>query len=135
MRIALIFLLPMLLAAQSPTPPAAAPPASAIAAARPAPAGAQPGGPKDQGDRSAGLPHASRSPVLGRNGMAATSQPLATQIAIDVLKRGGNAVDARERLGSRRIDPLLSRGDPLHKDRLRLGAPLLLVAHEVLHQT
>jgi gamma-glutamyltranspeptidase / glutathione hydrolase len=100
MRISLIFLMPLLVVAgqlapaATPAAPAGTPPSAAAAAARPAPAGAQPGAPKDQGDRSAGLPHASRSPVLGRNGMAATSQPLATQIAIDVLKRGGNAVDA-----------------------------------------
>tara|TARA_B100000927_G_scaffold62795_1_gene49248 strand:+ start:65 stop:1885 length:1821 start_codon:yes stop_codon:yes gene_type:complete len=36
----------------------------------------------------------SRSPVYARNGMAATAQPLATQIAIDILKSGGTAVDA-----------------------------------------
>ena len=35
-----------------------------------------------------------RSPVHATGGMAATSQPLATQTAIDVLKAGGNALDA-----------------------------------------
>lgn len=35
-----------------------------------------------------------RSPAFGRKGMAATSHPLATQAALDVLKGGGNAVDA-----------------------------------------
>ena len=49
---------------------------------------------KDQGDRYWGFSGQTRSPVLGVNGMAATSQPLATQIAVDVLKRGGSAVDA-----------------------------------------
>jgi gamma-glutamyltranspeptidase/glutathione hydrolase len=36
----------------------------------------------------------SRSPIYGARGMAATAQPLASQIAIDVLKQGGTAVDA-----------------------------------------
>ena len=36
----------------------------------------------------------SRSPVMSTNGMAATAQPLASNIAIDVLQAGGSAVDA-----------------------------------------
>src|SRR5688572_14800167 len=47
-----------------------------------------------RGDRITGRALASRSPVIAKHGMAATAQPLASQLAIDVLKRGGSAVDA-----------------------------------------
>jgi len=45
-------------------------------------------------DRVTGFDFATRSPVLATQAMAATSQPLATQVALDVMKKGGNAVDA-----------------------------------------
>jgi len=45
-------------------------------------------------DRITGEPFASRSEVIGQNGMVATSHPLATQIGLDILKKGGTAIDA-----------------------------------------
>ncbi len=45
-------------------------------------------------DRITGRTFATRSEVIAPHAMAATSQPLATQIALDVMKRGGSAVDA-----------------------------------------
>ena len=45
-------------------------------------------------DRLNGRTFATRSVVMAQHGMACTSQPLATEAAIDVLKNGGTAVDA-----------------------------------------
>jgi len=45
-------------------------------------------------DRVTGRDFATRSEVIASHGIAATSQPLATIVAIDILKQGGNAIDA-----------------------------------------
>ncbi len=45
-------------------------------------------------DRITGRTFATRSEVIARHGMACTSQPLVTQAALDILKKGGTAVDA-----------------------------------------
>ncbi len=46
------------------------------------------------GDRPSGASFSTRSPALGCSGAAGTAHPLATQTAIEMLKRGGSAVDA-----------------------------------------
>ena len=45
-------------------------------------------------DRVTGKMFATRSEVISTQGMVATSQPLAAQVGIDILKKGGTAVDA-----------------------------------------
>ena len=45
-------------------------------------------------DRLSGRSFATRSSAMAQHGMACTSQPLATMAAIDVLKKGGTAIDA-----------------------------------------
>src|SRR6516165_3437616 len=46
------------------------------------------------GDRPAGNIRGTRSVVMARNGVIATSQPLATAAGLRVLQSGGNAIDA-----------------------------------------
>ncbi|MDQ3145255.1 MAG: gamma-glutamyltransferase, partial [Pseudomonadota bacterium] len=48
----------------------------------------------EAGDRPVGASFATRSEVFGRNGAAATSHPLGTLAGIEILKKGGSAVDA-----------------------------------------
>ena len=45
-------------------------------------------------DRVTGHNFATRSEVIAQHVMAATSHPLATQIALNILQQGGNAIDA-----------------------------------------
>jgi len=47
-----------------------------------------------RGDRYSGAPWATRSPVLAQHGMVASEQPLASEAAVEILKKGGSAMDA-----------------------------------------
>jgi hypothetical protein len=48
-----------------------------------------------QVDRITGKHFVTRSEVIASHGMAATAQPLANEIAVDILKQGGSAISYR----------------------------------------
>ena len=52
------------------------------------------------GSRAQGWLGQGRSEVLARHGMVATSDPLAAQAGLDIMRQGGNAIDAAVATGA-----------------------------------
>ena len=63
---------------------------------------------------------ASQAPVAAQNGMVVTAQQLATHVGVDVLKDGGNAIDAAVAVGYGRRAGQPSADTPRRSDRAGL---------------
>ena len=57
-----------------------------------------------------------KEPIVAKNGMAATSHPIATEVAIEVLKAGGNAMDAAVSACAVQCEKIAKQSPPIPVD-------------------
>ncbi len=74
-----------------------------------------------RGERAEGWSLQTRPEVMARHGMVATSQPLAAQAGLQVLMRGGNAIDAASGRGGDTLHGFYRAGSDFRKDGEAVG--------------